>query len=212
MLSFRISWALAALVLAGCGGTSIGTVPGDDGTGSRGPSGSGVPSDTPQLTSPPSVPPNKPASPSDDDGTPTTPPTKPPTCTAVVNDATAIAGVSKIAAAAPTPTGGAIVDGKYHLTSAALYTGVGGDTGIVPITIKQTFVLHGTSADLSEDANGVSLWGTFSFLTAGDTATFGQTCPSTEPPTIARYSATPASLVLFLPNDAGQIVAYTYEP
>ena len=118
-----------------------------------------------------------------------------------------------VAGNAPTPTGGAIASGTYHLTSAVLYTGPGGTAGPLAATIKSTVQVQGSVANLVQDAtNKATQRLTQSFQVNGTVATWTPTCPATGKSTTTAYSATPTSLTMYIPNDLGQLVGFTYGP
>jgi hypothetical protein len=206
--------ALASIVVA-CGGSTA-DVP-----------GSGTPAETPTTTTPTDPPPGTPATtpPSTPTSTPTatpkptppsvpttppsTPPANPAACNALVNSAGLVVAM-QIAANAPAPIGGAIANGTYHLDDVTLYTGPGGATGALPLSIKQTIAINGSTADAIADFNGKTVSATATFVASGTSVTSTGTCPSAGSPEIATYSATATSVVMYKVNDVGQTVGYTY--
>ncbi|HSO31732.1 MAG TPA: hypothetical protein VLT33_04435 [Labilithrix sp.] len=195
--SLSLSLVALSLSLAACGGATS-SVP-EDGTATPTPSGGPSPSDP----APPSSPSSPPAP------TPTTTPTTPPptACHAVTADGAAIP-ITMVAADPPAPLGGTIVDGTYRLVDAKLYTHPGGSAGPLPITIKATIAISGTVANVAQDTSKSSERLTATVVTSGTSVTFTQTCPKGDTNT-ATYSGG-TDLTLFLPNDQGQVVAYTY--
>jgi hypothetical protein len=145
--------------------------------------------------------------------------TKPNACNTLVNDATAITYVEIVASTAPTPTGGAMVDGTYHLTSITLYSPNGKATKI-PVSLKNTVNVHGNVVDQVFDGTKTGPSGktetiaersTETFTTSGSTVTYTMTCPEAKSRTGA-YSVKGSTMTLFLKNDLGQDVLYTYAP
>jgi len=138
-------------------------------------------------------------------------PPQPNVCNALVNAASEVTGM-QVATEAPAAVGGAVIDGTYHLTDLTIYTGAGGQAGALPIQLKQTIAIHGTTADAITEVSGMSQAQSTTFITSGTTATTAGTCPKVEAPQTGEYSATPTSLVLFLVNGQGKTVRYTYAP
>jgi len=218
--SSSLSCSLAlSLVLVACGGSTVdppgsGTLPGTAATSTG-------------NTSSPTEPPGNPAAPSTPTASPTGSPTAAPTttptsmptvtppqptaCNALVNVAPAVSAM-QVATEPPPATGGAVTDGTYHLSDLTIYTGAGGHAGALPLQLRQTIAIHGTTADAVTEVNGKSQAQSTTFVTSGTTATTGGTCPTVEPPQTGEFSATATSLVLFLVNDQGDTVRYTYVP
>jgi hypothetical protein len=130
-------------------------------------------------------------------------------CGNVTNVAAAI-GATMVATSAPAATGGAISDGTYHLVNLVVFTGAGGSSGPLALSVKQTIVIHGSTADAVTDANGTIEQATASIAPAGTAVTYTPTCPKPDVALSGGFSATASSLVLYLVNDAGQTVSYTY--
>jgi len=128
-----------------------------------------------------------------------------------VNDATVVVA-KQVASSAPSPTGGTVTNGTYHLVDLTVYTGPGGAVGALPLAIKQTIAIHGGTADAISEVSGKSEDVTSTFAAAGTTITTAQTCPSAGSPQTGTFSATPTSVVFLLVNGAGQTVGYTYAP
>jgi hypothetical protein len=193
-------------LLVACGGSSS-TLPEPSG------SGVGTGNDDEAASSPPPV--ASPAPPASSATTPPVPPTTPPTpaagCNQIDNDANAV-GAQMVASAAPAPIGGAITDGTYHLTDVSLYTGVGGNSGPLALSIKQTISIHGDSVDVAEEANGKVTRLTEVITLAGSSVSMARTCPSAMQGGSGTYSVKGNAFVLFLVNDVKQTVSYTYSP
>ena len=215
-----LSWAalgLCATAMIACSGTVTSPSDGDGGLGSAqgatdppASTGTGTGPARPPAPPAPTTPPAKPA-PTGTGTTPVTPPPPPGACNAVVNDAASI-GAAMIASDAPAPVGGAIVDGKYHLTDVSLFTGVGGSQGPLAVSIQETINIHGSTADVVDDVNGKTTRLTETFTLAGNAASFAATCPSGVMGKNVRYSAVGTTLTLFIVNGAGQTAVYTYSP
>jgi hypothetical protein len=122
-----------------------------------------------------------------------------------------VGAVVTIAAAAPSPTGGAIADGTYHLVSAVGYTGPGGASGPVGFSTKETLTLTGGRLDVITDEAGKSKTASGTFALSGTDFTFMQSCPGA-PPTITPYSASAASFVLYVTDGGATTFAMTYGP
>ena len=213
--SVRLGIIGAGLVLGACGGST--STPSDEGTTTT-PGATTTPTPTPTTTSTSKPTPTPTATATTTPtATPTTTPTVPPnpkppiSCNAVTNDAVAI-GAQMVPAVAPSPTGGAVANGKYHLTDVTLYTGPGGGSGPIALSIQQTLMINGNTVDVIQSANGKVETATEMFTTSGTTASFTRTCPSAQPAATGQYSISGGTLVWFLQNDPGQTVAYTYAP
>lgn len=136
-------------------------------------------------------------------------------CAPLTNDGPVLKTIQMIAAAPPTPTGGTIPQGKFHLQEVTLYTGANGPSGALPITLQGTVMVKGSVIEqvLDGQANEKTLneRASMTFVTSGTTLTLSRTCPSVAS-TKATFSATASSMLLFLPNDAKQIAVYRYGP
>jgi hypothetical protein len=118
-----------------------------------------------------------------------------------------------VAATAPAPTGGTIVDGKYHLTNITLYTGPNGSAGPLSLSIKQTVNVKQGTVDVVEETNGKAPTRlTMTMTTTGSSVAMSRTCPSAMPGQSGTYSIKGNEYVWFLVNDVGQTVSYTYSP
>jgi len=196
----------AALFLFACGGADA-PAPGDSSSTTPAATDPTPPAGTGTAAAPPAVTPPAAGTP------PATPPATPPTatCNPIANDGP-IVGASMVAANAPAPTGGALVNGHWHLHDIVVYTGPGGSSGPLALSIAQTVDLHGNVADIAQVANGKTDQMTETMTTSGTTVSYARVCPATgEPQKDGQFSATPTSMILYLPNDVGQIVAFTYD-
>ena len=213
-LSSFLALSCSLVLIVACGGSTA------DPPGSGTPTGTAATSTA--STSPPKTPPNPgtpaatpsmpPATPTaTTTSMPTTPPAQPNGCNALVNVGSLVTAV-QVAAEAPAATGGVVADGTYHLTDLTIFTGEGGQAGALPVQLKQTVSIHGTSADAVTEVNGKSQGQSTTFVTNGTSATTAGTCPMVEPPQTGEYSATPTSLILYLVNDQGKTTRYTYVP
>lgn len=61
------------------------------------------------------------------------------TCNDLVNDAPEVE-IARVAESLPSPAGGRIADGRYHLTAVRIYTGPGGESGPTGSRQKETAV------------------------------------------------------------------------
>lgn len=188
------------IAVAACGGTtettgSAGTAPTPDASTAPAPTSSATPTEVADAAPPPK---------------PTPKPTPTPTsaCNAIVDDGP-VATAQRVAANAPTPTGGAIADGKYHLVDVTLYTGAGGTNGPLAITVTTTFELHGNTVQASASGpNGVAR-ATASFATNANKITWNELCPVPGGST-GTYSAGASELTIFMENDLDQIAGSKY--
>jgi hypothetical protein len=130
-------------------------------------------------------------------------------CNVLVNGA-AVVTANQVATEAPAPAGGAVANGTYHLVDLTLYTGAGGAVGPLPLSLKQTIAIHGSTADAISEVSGKSADVSSTFVVAGTSVSLAQSCPSAKPAETATFTASATSFVLFLVNDAGQTVGYTY--
>ena len=200
--SLLSSGLACAFLLLACGGntTSIPSGPGDTSErrpGDEEPNTSTTPTDPP----PPVVTP--------------IPPAEPTGCHALVNDGPLLSGIEMVASNAPTPIGGAIPNGTFHLKKVVYYAGPGGSTGTIPVSLKSTVSIAGTALQQSVDGkNGnekIEARTIDSFVTSGTKVAVTQSCPGNETQTGA-YSVSGGALTLFLLNDIGKTVGYTYAP
>ncbi len=158
------------------------------------------------------------AAPATDGGSvvPATPDAAPPsgTCEAMANAEAPITAIDMVASAAPPPTGGAIQDGTYRLSALTLYVGASGTAGAIPITLKGIARVQGSVVDNAlegTDGEGqpISERTRETFTTTGPSVTYTMTCPAVKTRT-GTYSASSTSMTLYLVNDTGQTVGYTY--
>jgi hypothetical protein len=100
-------------------------------------------------------------------------------CNALAQEATKNV-LTRVALAAPTGTGGALVDGKYVLTGYRRYTGARGSEGPTADSLRETLVITGSVVQtLQETSNGSSFRASFSQSTTGTSFTHKETCPGT---------------------------------
>lgn len=168
----------------------------------------------------------KAGNPSSDDPKPSDPKPKDPqetdpqpsACNSLANDAQALKSIAVVAIDAPEPTGGTIPSGKFHLTDVTLYAGEGGKTATIPIALKNTVKVSGSTLEhvldgTTPDGKTVAKRSTESFTTSGTEVTFTTQCDESGSPmskSTGTYSATSSELTLFLVNDVGQTIAYKY--
>lgn len=98
---------------------------------------------------------------------------------------------------APEPTGGAVRDGTYVLTTAVLYTGPGGASGPTPQKAGLTIRMAGGVAEIVTD--GGESRATATYAVAGTTLSTHQTCPAPRDQTVG-FTAQAEALVIFLPR------------
>lgn len=197
--------AFVALMLAACSGGADST---STSPASQDPSGSGAGNADEGKAS------ERPPVASSNDNPQASNGTKPPStgaCNTLDNDAAAV-GADSVAASAPVATGGNVPDGTYHLTSVKLYTGKGGSSGPIPLTIKQTIQLSKGTVNIAEDANGKVSALTQTYTIKGTSIAFAQSCPAGTPGKTVKFSADGTKVSLYIPNDLNQITEFTYEP
>ncbi len=190
------------IALAACGGStestgSAGTSPTPDASAASAPTSSSTSTEVDAAAPLP-----KP--------TPTPRPTPTPTsaCNAIVDDGP-VAKAQRVATEAPTPTGGAIADGKYHLVDISLFTGAGGASGPLAIAVTTTFEVQGNSVQASSSGpNGVKQ-ATVSFATSANKIIWSELCPVAGGST-GTYSAGAAGVTIFMKNDLNQIAGSKY--
>lgn len=194
----------SALLLLACGGntTSIPSGPGD--TSENRPGDEQRKSEATPTDPPPPV-----AAP--------IPPAEPPPsgCHALVNDGPLLSGIPMVASNAPTPTGGAVPNGTFHLKKIVYYAGPGGSTGTIPVSLKSTVSIAGTVLEQAVDGNDgnekIEARTIDSFVTSGTKVAVTQSCPGKDTHT-GTYSVSGGELTLFLVNEVGKTVGYTYAP
>lgn len=103
------------------------------------------------------------------------------------------------AAAAPAPTGGAIVAGTYWLTAASIYTGTGGQTGASPASMQLVWTFDGSSFAVADRVGASSVEKNVGrYGVAGTELVLVGTCP-THAPNPMRYSASPTEVRVYQP-------------
>jgi hypothetical protein len=124
-----------------------------------------------------------------------------PPCNAIANTAPVVP-ITQIAAAPPTPQGGAIADGTYWETSLDIYTGTAGPAGMTG-TSQTTALIQGTTVQLVSDGQPTRRTVVLTTADAGFTSV--DTCPDSQM-SQGGYTATSTTLTIFLPggtDDAG---------
>jgi hypothetical protein len=116
-------------------------------------------------------------------------------CNTLVDDGPKVPA-TEIAAAAPTPAGGAIADGTYQLTAVTAYSGPGGSTLGVALTASEVQTISGMTIQEDGILNGQESRYTTTFTTSGTTLSTSDTCPS--PSTASHgYTATATELRIY---------------
>jgi hypothetical protein len=128
-------------------------------------------------------------------------------CNTVTNSGNVIAQV-QVASAAPTPAGGTVVEGTYHLTDWTTYTGTGGATGPTGQNDKETLVFSGgtvqivqVEGDCPERRQNLSVVFSEAMVTATNTC---PTCTGNNCGGNAGYTATTTTFVLFEEHGGGE--------
>jgi hypothetical protein len=124
----------------------------------------------------------------------------------------------RVAAAPPTPSGGAFPAGTYVMTSDVIYTGPDGGTGPTNVTYQAVARTGGSSGDTWEYSsihtigsavfNG-NLAGHYVIVDGGG-MTMTVDCPAPLPIGVNAYDSTPTSYTLYDPTAAGGTEAITY--
>jgi hypothetical protein len=106
-------------------------------------------------------------------------PDVPAACNTLGQTASPVAQL-RVAEATPTPTGGAVPDGTYHLISDTVFTGVGGATGATGYSSSLTTLCSALVCEIALDdtADGDPKQ-TFMLTISGTTLTETQSCPET---------------------------------
>lgn len=118
-------------------------------------------------------------------------------CNLVVNVAPTIA-IDFVATAPPAAQGGAIVDGTYTMTSATIYTGVGGNAGPTGLTAKVTIAISGATIQVASKTKPPDDHVTTTFTTSGSSFTATNTCPDVKS-SGGEYTATATTFAVLLP-------------
>jgi hypothetical protein len=113
----------------------------------------------------------------------------------------------------PAPGGGALVDGRYHLTDAIVYTGITGLIGPTGVTVSDTIVIsfantgtalvHEVTAGLPETRQ------TFTVQSTGTTLDARPGCPRTSDAQSFLLPYTASAGFLVIQRDASTVTAYT---
>jgi hypothetical protein len=185
----KLWWAAALLV--GCTGTSIASVGPDAGVAD-----SFVPVDGPAGTT---------------DGSAIGPdlaesPLTPPSCSGLSTaDVPSVDG-TVVVGSPPVPTGGAIADGRYILTTYTLYA---------PASEPAAVMVYGL-LEVTQAGRVARSWDPYtgvrgSLLTAqGTTLTFAESCPGSGTSYASDYSASGSTLRLYLTISPGRVAESTY--
>lgn len=118
-------------------------------------------------------------------------------CNTLVNSAPVLP-LSYVATAPPSPQGGPIMDGTYLLTAAAIYTGVGGQTGATGGSAQVTIKITGTTVQVANKAMPPGDHLTTTLVPNGTSFTRTDTCPDTMSQQGA-YTATATTFIAILP-------------
>jgi hypothetical protein len=132
----------------------------------------------------------------------------PPTgeCAGLTKDGATITH-QQVAQAAPSPTGGSIVAGKYILTAYTTYTGVGGATGPTTERLNSTLTVTSTMMKLAEaDEDGDLTPQAMTYTTTGTTLEMKFLCPVPDALRFREYTAQPTALWIF---QGGLVRIYT---
>lgn len=111
-------------------------------------------------------------------------------CTSLANTAS-IVSEQQVAAAAPTPMGGSVATGIYHLTSLSLFTGTGGVSGATGRQRQQTLRVVATSATnatmevVDREGTGQERRSSGLVVLNGSALSLTRTCPSADASTLA---------------------------
>jgi hypothetical protein len=121
-------------------------------------------------------------------------------CNTVVNDAPEVV-INQVAEELPTPTGGKIEDGRYHLTAVTVYTGSGGQAGPTGARQKETSVYSDTTLEVAVDlfqGDGEQRFSLDMTIEDQGLVSFLAVCPGPINFPFDRYSFTaPSSLALY---------------
>lgn len=129
-------------------------------------------------------------------------------CTSIANTAPVVSKTSH-PEPPPTMTGGAIADGRYHLTAMDKYNGKTGDN-----THQETWVFAGGRLEVvstQSDKPGVIVRASGTYATAGTMVTGTFTCPAALTITSA-YTATPTEIRTVNSDDPNEIHTLTLQP
>lgn len=137
-----------------------------------------------------------------------------PVCTGndVVNTAPVVAVIA-LPGDPPAPGGGALVDGRYYLTEALVYTGITGLIGPTGVVVSHTIVisfadtgtalLHEVTAGLPETRQ------TFTAQWVGTTLDLRPGCPRASGAPSVLYPHTAGGGLLSIQRDATTVTTYT---
>jgi hypothetical protein len=100
----------------------------------------------------------------------------PATCNVLIDDGPVVTPTA-VAATAPTPAGGTLVDGTYDLTALTLYTGPGVSASPPSGTFSAVYQITGNIAQQVGRLNGSEARYTSTFTISGTTFLSADTCP-----------------------------------
>jgi hypothetical protein len=113
----------------------------------------------------------------------------------------------------PAPVGGALVDGRYHLTDALVYTGITGLIGPTGVTVSDTLVISfantGTALVHEVTAGLPEIRQTFTMQSTGTTLDARPGCPRTTAAESFLLPYTASAGFLVVQRDATTVTAYT---
>jgi hypothetical protein len=125
----------------------------------------------------------------------------PPVCNTLVNSGATVT-VDQVASDPPAPQGGTLLDGRYTLTTAVIYTGASGPTGSTG-TAQMTLQVMGNTVQVA--GTGQPATRTVTITTSGTSIDSVDTCPDTDTRSDT-YTATPTTFTIQLDggtDDAG---------
>jgi hypothetical protein len=134
-------------------------------------------------------------------------------CNTLANSAPVVME-KQVNTAAPTPAGGAGVDGTYFLTSATVYTGPQGATGPTGTAYQWTSKNTGSNYEVNytiKATKTVTQVASGTSTISGAAVTFTQTCPALDAGASTTYGrdANGTTVTLYT-QGAGDVVGYTF--
>jgi hypothetical protein len=116
----------------------------------------------------------------------------PTSCTSLTLDPRGVT-LEAVAETAPSPEGGAVHDGTYVLTDAALYVGPAGSAGPTSTVLRMTIRVTGSLVERVDMKGGSSA----TLTVSGTTLTAKDTCPDDTTEEVG-FTANEASVVAFI--------------